>query len=175
VREIGCSNFGVKKIEEAERTSRVNGWARFVSAQNEYSLLRRLPEQGVLDACAKYDMAFIPYFPLANGMLTGKYKRNAAPPEGTRLARMPEERRADALSDENFDRIEALEQWARGRGHTVLELAFAWLLARPEVASVIAGATKPQQIAENAAAADWTLTADDVKAIDDVMARTKAR
>src|SRR5262249_30520356 len=147
---------------------------RFVSVQNEYSLLRRLPEQnGVLDACAKYDVAFIPYFPLASGMLTGKYKRNAAPPEGTRLAGMPEDRRAQALSDKNFDRVEALDQWAGEHGHTILDLAFAWLLSRPTVASVIAGATKPEQVAANAAAASWTLSADDAKAVDDVIARAK--
>jgi aryl-alcohol dehydrogenase-like predicted oxidoreductase len=175
VREIGCSNFTAEMIEEGERISEDKGIARFVSVQNEYSLLRRLPEQnGVLDACAKYDVAFIPYFPLASGMLTGKYKRNAAPPEGTRLAGMPAERQEQALSDKNFDRVEALEQWARDHGHTILDLAFAWLLSRPTVASVIAGATKPEQVAANAAAASWTLTAADVKEIDAVIARTKS-
>ena len=122
--------------------------ARFVSVQNEYSLLRRGPERfGVLDACAQHDVAFIPYFPLASGVLTGKYQRNEAPPAGTRLAGMPAERRDDALSDKVFDRVEALDGWARDHGHTLLELAIAWLLARPTVASVIAGATKPEQVA----------------------------
>jgi aryl-alcohol dehydrogenase-like predicted oxidoreductase len=174
VREIGCSNFTAEMIEEGERISKDKGIARFVSVQNEYSLLRRLPEQnGVLDACAKYNVAFIPYFPLASGMLTGKYKRNTAPPEGTRLAGLPEDRRDQALSDKNFDRVEALDQWASEHGHTILDLAFAWLLSRPAVASVIAGATKPEQVAANAAAASWSLSAQDAKAIDDVIARAK--
>jgi aryl-alcohol dehydrogenase-like predicted oxidoreductase len=175
VREIGCSNFTAEMIEEGERISKDKGSARFVSVQNEYSLLRRLPEQnGVLDACAKYDVAFLPYFPLASGMLTGKYKRNAAPPEGTRLAGMPEDRRDQALSDKNFDRVEALEQWAGDHGHTVLDLAFAWLLSRPAVASVIAGATKTEQVAANASASGWSLTTADVSEIDAVIARTKS-
>jgi aryl-alcohol dehydrogenase-like predicted oxidoreductase len=174
VREVGCSNFSAEQIEEGERISKDKGIARFVSVQNEYSLLRRLPEQnGVLDACAKYDVAFIPYFPLASGMLTGKYTRDAAPPEGTRLAGMPEDRQAQALSDKNFDRVEALTQWASDHGHSVLDLAFAWLLARPAVASVIAGATKPEQVDANAAAASWSLTAGDVSEIDAVIARAK--
>src|SRR5207302_9272620 len=143
--------------------------------QNEYSLLRRAPEKnGVLDMCQKYDLAFIPYFPLASGILTGKYRRNEAPPAGTRLAGAPEERRREVFADKNFDRIEALEQWARERGHTLLELAFAWLLARPMVASVIAGATKPEQVRANAAAASWQLTAADLDGIDALIERVKA-
>jgi aryl-alcohol dehydrogenase-like predicted oxidoreductase len=175
VREIGCSNFSVDMIEEAERISEANDIARCVSVQNEYSLLRRAPEKnGVLDMCEKHDLAFIPYFPLASGMLTGKYRRNEAPPPGTRLAGAPEERRQAVFADKNFDRIEALEQWARDRGHTLLELAFAWLLARPTVASVIAGATKPEQVRANAAAASWPLTAGDLEEIDALIERVKA-
>jgi len=175
VREIGCSNFSAEMIEESARISRDRGWARFVSVQNEYSLLRRGPEkQGVLDACAKHDLAFIPYFPLASGVLSGKYKRGAPPPAGTRLAGMPEERREQALSDAVMDRVEALDAWARAHGHTLLELAFAWLLARPVVASVIAGATKPEQAVANAAAAEWTLTPADLDEIDGVIAAAKA-
>jgi aryl-alcohol dehydrogenase-like predicted oxidoreductase len=174
VREIGCSNFTPELIEVSESASAAGGFARFVSVQNEYSLLRRAPEKnGVLDACAKYDLGFIPYFPLASGMLSGKYKRNEAPPAGTRLAGMPEERRAEAFADKNFDRVEALDAWARDHGHSLLELAFAWLLARPQVASVIAGATKPEQAAANAAAAQWTLTAAEVDEIDGVISQAK--
>jgi len=174
VREIGCSNFTAELIEQSERISSDEGKARFVSVQNEYSLLRRLPEQnGVLDACSKYGIAFIPYFPLASGMLTGKYTRNAEPPAGTRLAGMPEDRREQALSDKNFDRLEALDAWARPKGHTLLQLAFAWLLARPAVASVIAGATKPEQAQANAAAAAWSLSPSDIDEIDAVIARAK--
>jgi len=174
VREIGCSNFGVELIDESARTSADHQWARFVSVQNEYSMLRRLPEkQGVLDACVKHDLAFIPYFPLASGVLSGKYKRGEAPPAGTRLAGMPADRIGDALSDAVMNRVEALDAWARDHGHSLLELAFAWLLAREPVASVIAGATKPEQVAANAAAASWTLTPADVSEIDAVIARAK--
>jgi len=174
VREIGCSNFSAEMIEEAELISEERDIARFVSVQNEYSLLRRAPEKnGVLDMCQKYDVAFIPYFPLANGMLTGKYRRNEPAPAGTRLAGAPEERRREVFAEKNFDRIEALAQWAGERGHTLLELAFAWLLARPMVASVIAGATKPEQVRANAAAASWQLTAGEVEEIDALIERVK--
>jgi aryl-alcohol dehydrogenase-like predicted oxidoreductase len=176
VREIGCSNFSAEMIDDAARISSENGWARFVSVQNEYSLLRRGPEkQGVLDACARHDLAFIPYFPLASGVLTGKYKRGEAPPAGTRLASMPAERREQALSDAAMNRVEALDGWATTHGHTLLELAFAWLAARPVVASVIAGATKPEQIAANAAAVGWTLGPEDLAEIDGVIAAAKER
>jgi aryl-alcohol dehydrogenase-like predicted oxidoreductase len=176
VREIGCSNFSADLIEESARVSAENGWARFVSVQNEYSLLRRGPEkQGVLDACAKYELAFIPYFPLASGVLSGKYERGATPPAGTRLAGMPAERLEQALSDAVMDRVEGLDAWARARGHTLLELAFAWLLARPVVTSVIAGATKPEQVTANAAAAAWNLTAADLAEVDAVITAAKGR
>ncbi len=176
VREIGCSNFSAEMIEESARISATNGWARFVSVQNEYSLLRRGPEkQGVLAACAKHDVAFIPYFPLASGVLSGKYKRGTAPPAGTRLAGMPEERQEQALSDAVMNRVEALDAWAQGAGRTLLELAFAWLLAQPTVASVIAGATKPEQVAANAAAGGLVLTDADLVEIDAVIAAAKGQ
>jgi aryl-alcohol dehydrogenase-like predicted oxidoreductase len=176
VREIGCSNFTPGMIDDAERISSQNGWARFVSVQNEYSLLRRLPEkQGVLDACARHDIAFIPYFPLASGVLSGKYKRGEAPAAGTRLAGIPAERQEQALSEAVMNRVEALDAWARERGHTLLELAFAWLAARSVVASVIAGATKPEQVAANAAAVAWTLTPAEMAEIDAVIAAAKER
>jgi aryl-alcohol dehydrogenase-like predicted oxidoreductase len=128
----------------------------------------------VLDACVRNGVGFIPYFPLASGVLTGKYRRNEQPPAGTRLAGMPAERVDDALSDKVFDRVEALDAFARDRGHTLLELAIAWLLARSAVASVIAGATKPEQAEANAAAAAWTLTDDDVRAVDAVIDAAKS-
>jgi aryl-alcohol dehydrogenase-like predicted oxidoreductase len=174
VLEIGCSNFSKELIEESERISADAKSARFVSVQNEYSLLRRLPEQnGVLDACTKFGVAFIPYFPLASGALTGKYKRGEGAPAGTRLANVDAARRDAALSDKNFDRIEALDTWAQDHGHTLLELAFAWLLAHQPVASVIAGATKPEQVRANAAAANWKLTPADVAEVDAVIANAK--
>ena len=173
VREIGCSNFSAAMIEEATNVSRDRSSARFVSVQNEYSLLRRGPEkQGVLDACEHDDLAFLPYFPLASGVLTGKYTRGAPPPEGTRLAGMPD-RAEQALTDKVFDRVEGLAAWARDHGHSLLELAFAWLLARPVVASVIAGATKVEQVDANAAAANWSLSEGDLAEIETVIKKAK--
>jgi len=127
----------------------------------------------VLEACERDDIAFIPYFPLASGLLTGKYQRGAAPPEGTRLASMPEDRQSEIFSDKNFNRVEALDGWARDHGHSLLELAVSWLLAHEPVASVIAGATKPEQVHANAAAADWQLTAGDLAEIDTLLEKAK--
>jgi len=115
------------------------------------------------------------FSPLAQGVLTGKYHRDEAPPAGTRLAGMPAERVDSALSAKVFDRVEALDGWARDHGHTLLELAISWLLARPTVASVIAGATRPEQVQANAAAAAWTLTDDDLREIDAVLEQAKAK
>jgi aryl-alcohol dehydrogenase-like predicted oxidoreductase len=174
VLEIGGSNFSAEQIDETARISADRGFARFVSIQNEYSLLRRGPERfGVIDACERNGIGFIPYFPLASGVLTGKYHRHEAPPEGTRLAGMPAERRDNALSDKVFDRVEALDTYARDHGHTLLELAIAWLLARPTVTSVIAGATKPEQAIANATAATWTLSDENLREIDAVIDAAK--
>ena len=175
VLEIGGSNFSAEQVDETTRISAERKQARFVSVQNEYSLLRRGPERfGVLDACARDGVGFIPYFPLASGVLTGKYKRDQAPPEGTRLAGMPADRRDDALSPKVFDRVEALDGWARDHGHSLLELAIAWLLARPAVASVIAGATRPEQVQANAAAAAWSLSDADLREVDAVIDAAKS-
>jgi aryl-alcohol dehydrogenase-like predicted oxidoreductase len=175
VREIGCSNFSTEQLAHAEGVSARHELARYVSVQNEYSLLRRLPEQnGVLETCKELGLAFLPYFPLASGMLTGKYRRGQDAPAGTRLANMPAERRDQSFSEKNFDRVEALDGWARDHGHTLLELAFAALLARPVVASVIAGATKPEQVAANATGASWQLTESDLDEIDTVIANAKS-
>jgi len=175
VREIGGSNFSAELIDECESISDKRSIARYVSVQNEYSMLRRLPEQnGVLDACQKFGIAFIPYFPLASGMLTGKYKRGEEPPAGTRLANLPAERREQAFADKNFNRVEAVSAWAADHGHTVLELAFAWLLAHPVVSCVIAGATKPEQAHANAAAASWALSPDQLVEVNDLLARAKS-
>jgi len=165
IREIGCSNFSVEQLREAEAAVRP-GAARFVSVQNEYSLLHREPEQGVLAECARQGIAFIPYFPLASGLLTGKYRRGQPLPQGTRLT---EGRFSSQLSDEKLARVEALVAFAESRGHTLLELAFSWLLARPAVVSVIAGATKPAQAQSNADAAGWRLTGDELAEVDRVL------
>ena len=154
VREIGCSNFSVAQLREA---AEVPG-AHFVSVQNEYSLFHREPESdGVLAECAATGMGFLPYFPLASGLLSGKYRKGHPIPEGTRI-------QADSkwLTEENLDRVEALTEFAEARGHTLLELAFSWLLAHPAVSSVIAGATKPEQVRANAMAASWTLTTEEL-------------
>lgn len=171
VREIGCSNFDAAQLREAADAATRSGGARFVSVQNHYSLLHRQPEDEVLAECARQDLAFIPYFPLASGLLTGKYRAGQPVPEGTRLADSP--RRAEALSSERLARAEALLDLADSRGHSLLELAFTWLLARPEVASVIAGATRPEQVRANVAAArtDWVLGPEDLAAVDRIAPR----
>ncbi len=163
VREIGCSNFSVEQLRAAEAA----GAARFVSVQNEYSLLKREPEQGVLAECERTGMAFLPYFPLASGLLTGKYRRGQPVPKGSRLAGSPNA--ANQLNEHNLAIVEALIQFAEARGHTILELAVSWLLARPVVASVIAGATKPEQVRANAGAAAWRLTDAELGEIDRIV------
>jgi aryl-alcohol dehydrogenase-like predicted oxidoreductase len=134
-----------------------------VSVQNEYSMLHREPERAVLAACERADIAFLPYFPLASGLLTGKYRRGRDVPVGTRLAAG---RYAGLLTDENLDVVERLVAFAERHGRTLLELAFAWLLSRPVVASVIAGATRPEQVRANAAAARWRLDAGALRELD---------
>ena len=164
VREIGSSNVSAEQIREAESAAR---GARFASVQNDYSLLQREPEADVLPECERLGIAFLPFFPLASGLLTGKYRMGQPLPTGARLSDPAWEERMKA--DERLGRVEALIALAEGRGHTILELAFAWLLARPVVASVIAGATKPAQVHANAAATGWTLTPDDMAEIDRVL------
>src|SRR5690606_34387826 len=138
--------------------------ARFVSLQNEHSLLKRDDEREVLPECERLGIAYLPYFPLASGMLTGKYRQGQDLPEGTRITANPSSSRW--LNDENLAKVEALAQFAEGRGHTILELAFSWLLARPAVASVIAGAMSPEQIHSNASAAGWSLTQAELDEVD---------
>lgn len=164
VRYIGHSNFTGWMIADADWTARDEHLTRFVSAQNNYSLLERRVEHEVTPACAKFGLGMLPYFPLASGMLTGKYKRGEAPAEGTRMAAWGARAQA-ALSDRNFDKVEALESWANERGHTLLELAFAWLLGHPVVSSVIAGATRPEQVKANADTAAWKLTPQEVEEV----------
>jgi aryl-alcohol dehydrogenase-like predicted oxidoreductase len=164
VREIGCSNFSAEQLSEAQSAVR-QGAAHFVSVQNEYSLLHREPEQGVLAESERLGLAFIPFFPLASGLLTGKYARGVPPPENTRLSQGWAK---DAfLTDDRLQKVEALRTFVESRGHTLLELATSWLLQKPVVASVIAGATTPQQVHDNARVADaWRLTPDDLAYVD---------
>ena len=161
VREIGCSNFSAGDIGAAMEAAR---GARFVSVQNEYSLLHREPERGVLGECRRRGLAFIPFFPLASGLLTGKYTEGGPPPKGGRLSDAPPNDRF--ASEENRRRARELGDFARSRGRTLLELAVSWLLGRTTVASVIAGATRPEQVRANAAAAGWQLTDEDLREID---------
>lgn len=159
VRYLGNSNYTGWQIADADWTAA--GQSRFVSAQNLYSLLERKSAFEVLPACEYFGLGFLPFFPLASGLLSGKYRRGEPPPEGTRLAAWGS-RGAQALSERNFDRVEALTTWAEARGHSILELAFAWLLGQPVVSSVIAGATTPEQVRANAATSDWRLTPEEV-------------
>lgn len=165
VREIGASNFSAEQLRRAEDAV-PEGAARFVSLQNEYSLFHREYENGVMAEAIKQHVAFLPYFPLASGLLTGKYRQGQAMPAGTRL-------QADnpALSNDNLAIVESLIQFCESRGHTLLELAFSWLASRPTVASVIAGATSAKQIEGNAAAVNWKLTETDLAELDTILAR----
>jgi aryl-alcohol dehydrogenase-like predicted oxidoreductase len=168
VREIGCSNFSAAQMREARKASDSRaGSARFVSVQNEYSLLHREPEEEVLAECEREEMGFLPFFPLMSGLLTGKYRKGKPIPKNTRIAKYG--RYTRLLTDENLDKVEALIEFAESRGRTLLELAFSWLLAHRVVASVIAGATSAQQVRNNAAAADWNLTPADLEEIDSLL------
>ncbi|MFI4975534.1 MAG: aldo/keto reductase [Caulobacterales bacterium] len=164
VRYIGNSNYSGWQIADADWKARTEHLTRFVSAQNNYSLLERRVEHEVTPAAERFGLGILPYFPLASGLLTGKYKRGEAPPEGTRLAAMGP-RAAQALNDKNFDKLEKLSSWAEARGHDMLDLAFAWLLGHPVVSSVIAGATRPEQARANAAACGWRLTPAEVEEV----------
>jgi aryl-alcohol dehydrogenase-like predicted oxidoreductase len=165
VREIGCSNFSAEQIRDAQAASRSKrGSARFVSVQNEYSLLHREPERGVLAECEREGLALLPFFPLKSGLLTGKYRKGQPIPEDTRVAKY--ERYRKLLTEENLDKIEALIDYAQSRGHTILDLAISWLLAHRPVASVIAGASSAEQIHANVRAASWEITSRELDEID---------
>ncbi len=165
--EIGCSNFGLGQLRQAEASS-PPGRPGFVSVQNEYSLLVRQDELDVLPECERTGLAYLPYFPLYNGLLTGKYRRGADRPPGTRLTTASAEQQARVFSEHNLDVVEALISYAGQRGHTILELAFARLLAHPVLASVIAGATSAEQVAANVAASSWSLTPEEIAAVDSI-------
>jgi aryl-alcohol dehydrogenase-like predicted oxidoreductase len=166
VREIGCSNFDSPKVDEAAEAADRKGTAAFVSLQNQLSLLDRRQQDDTIAACERHGLGILPYFPLASGMLTGKVTRGNPPPEGTRLSTMPEERVGSLLADRTFDVLEKLTAFATERDHTILELAMSWLACLPRMASVIAGATSPEQVRTNATAAGWKLTADEMAEVD---------
>jgi len=162
-RHIGHSNLEAAQVEEIDAMARERGWARPVSAQNQYSLLRREAEDELLPVCERLGIGVLPYFPLGSGLLTGKYRRGHPPPEGARLSG-----RAEVLTDETFDRLEARESFAAERGLTLLQVAIGGLAAQPAVASVIAGATQPEQVRANAAAGAWVPTPEDLAALNEL-------
>jgi aryl-alcohol dehydrogenase-like predicted oxidoreductase len=166
VRAIGSSNFDAAQLEQADAEATRLGTARFVSAQNHYNLLDRSSETGIIPAAERLGLGFLPYFPLENGLFTGKFSRTDLPAD-TRIARQ----RPYIHENAPWDAIEAFEEFAAARGIGILEATFGWFLARPALSSVIAGATKPEQIRANAAAGTaWRPTADDLTAIDALFA-----
>lgn len=157
VRAIGASNFSAGALQEADAVAREHGYARFTAVQNEYSLLVREAEKEVLPVCESLGIGFVPYYPLASGLLTGKYGRGKPAPDGTRLGS-----RDQVASDEQFDTVEALERYASERELSLIEVAIGGLLAQPVISSVIAGATKPEQVRANVAAAAWRPSGEDL-------------
>jgi aryl-alcohol dehydrogenase-like predicted oxidoreductase len=167
VRYIGCSNLPAWQVVEAQWTAKHQGLNAFVCCQDEYSLVVRDLDRDLIPAAETYGLGLLPYFPLASGLLTGKYRKSEPPPKDTRFGALA------ALGDRygteaNWAIVENLTKFSAERGHSMLELAFSWLAARPTVASVIAGATKPEQVEQNAAAANWKLTAEELGEIDKI-------
>jgi len=164
VRYLGNSNYAGWQVANAAWIAKSEHLTPFVSAQNQYSLLDRRIEAEVVPAAREFGLSILPFFPLASGLLTGKYKRGQAAPEGARLSAGPQADRL--LTEQNYDTVEKLEAFAQERGHTILELAFSWLASLDYVGSVIAGATRPDQVAANAAAASWRLTSEEMAEVD---------
>jgi aryl-alcohol dehydrogenase-like predicted oxidoreductase len=167
VRYIGNSNFPAWRIAEAEFTARAMNSSRFVSCQDEYSLVVRGIENDLLPAAQEYELGLLPFFPLASGLLTGKYQRGATAPADTRFGKIPA-MRDRYVTTRNEDIVDKLKAFADARDHTLLELAFSWLAARPQVSSVIAGATRVEQVEQNVKAIAWTLTAQEMAEIDEI-------
>jgi aryl-alcohol dehydrogenase-like predicted oxidoreductase len=167
VLQIGCSNFSATQIVEAERESERLGAVKFVSVQNNYNMLEREDEANAIPECERLGIAYLPYFPLASGMLTGKIRKGKPILAGTRIADI--EWMKKKLTDRNVDVIERLITFASVHKHTILELAMSWLLRLPVVASVIAGATSPDQVRANAAAANWRLSATDLAYVEGIL------
>jgi len=167
VRYIGNSNFPAWRIAEAEFTARAMNANRFISCQDEYSLVVRGIENELMPAAQQYGLGLLPFFPLASGLLTGKYKRGEAAPDDTRFGKVPR-LRDQYVTPRNEAIVEKLKMFAEARGHTMLELAFSWLAARPQVASVIAGATRVEQVEQNVNAIAWRLSAEEMAEIDQI-------
>jgi aryl-alcohol dehydrogenase-like predicted oxidoreductase len=164
VRYIACSDLAAWQLAHANLLAEVKGWSKFVVIQSEYSLLERGVEKEVLPYCRARNVGFIPYYPLASGILTGKYRRGLPPPPGSRAETVPSMKKY--MTDANYDRIEKLEVWAQARGRSLNHLAEAWLLAQPQVCTVISGATRYDHVVDNLKVADWRLTSGDLKEID---------
>jgi aryl-alcohol dehydrogenase-like predicted oxidoreductase len=171
VRELGHSNFGAEQMADADAAARSAGTARFVCAQDHWSLLERGLEDNAWPAIERHGLALLPYFPLASGLLTGKYRADAEPDPSWRLATLPAERRDRHLAQERLATVARLEAFAVDQGHTLLELAFSWLASHAPVASVIAGATRPEQVAANAGAVSWRLSSDELAEVDRLTGR----
>lgn len=172
VREIGCSNFSSAQLDEAATVAASAGLRGFVTVQNQYSLLHREPEAEVLPACDRLGMSFMPYFPLASGVLTGKYRRGERVPAGTRLGGAGGGLAEKVIDEERLSAAERLAAFAESRGRTLLELSLSWLAARPAIATVIAGATSVEQVRANAAATTaWSLTEDDLARVGELLPR----
>jgi aryl-alcohol dehydrogenase-like predicted oxidoreductase len=166
VRAIGCSNYDGEQITAAHAIAQAQGWTSYVTAQNRYSLLDRDEVEGsVAPACGRHGLGILPFFPLANGLLTGKYHRGEKPPAGSRLGGNAE-RAGELMTDASFDVIEGLERFAQQRGLELIDIAIGGLAAMPQVVSIIAGATSPEQVAANARAGRWSPTQEDRKEID---------
>lgn len=175
VRAVGCSNLSSEQIDEAQRIADTEGLTAFVSVQNRYSVLTREPEEDdVLAACERHGLGFLPYFPLESGLLTGKYSEGFDGVEG-RLSSMTEERRRRFAYEEKLRVVDELAAFAAARGRSILELAMSWLLTRPAVASVIPGATRPEQVRANAAAAGWALDHEELDEIERITSSVTAR
>lgn len=170
IREIGCTHVSAADLVRAHTAAIDHGVAPYASVQNHYSLLARAPEtDGVFDACRELSMSFVPYFPLESGLLTGKFRQGQDRPAGTRLAAWGD-RAAEFIDDDKLAQVERLIGWTAAQGHTLLDLAISWHTSNPLVASVIAGATRPEQVTDNVAASTWALTSDDRAAVDAVLA-----
>ena len=167
VRYIGNSNFPAWRVAEAEYVARAMNVSRFVSCQDEYSLVVRDIEKDLLPAAQEYNLGLLPFFPLASGLLTGKYKRGEAAPDDTRFGKVAR-LRDRYVTPRNEDIVDKLHAFAKARGHTMLGLAFSWLAARPQVASVIAGATRVEQVEQNVKAIGWALSAEEITEIDQI-------
>jgi aryl-alcohol dehydrogenase-like predicted oxidoreductase len=169
IRYYGCSNFAGWQVVEAQMIVRQQHYAPLASAQNQYNLLDRRIERELVPACQAHGLGILPYFPLASGFLSGKYRQGEPPPEGTRLSAMPQSERF--LNEENFSVLAKLTEFADGRGKSVLDVAIGWLASQPHVSSVISGATKPEQVEQNVAAGEWRLTPAELAEVDKITKR----